>query len=385
MMDQPLGIDLMIESTGGGSVRHVMDLHDALVRRGHDLRLIVSLLRAEPHVVDWLGGVPAARIIRVDLRRGPHPSDLPASWKLRRILAGGAQDRILHAHSSKAGLMARLIGDRYGATLFTPHAFRGMDPALKPAQARVLRLVDRLLGGGHDRLIAVSRSEQDYALSLGLPQNRLCYIPNGLDVDAIAAEAGAPSPRMGGRIHVGFVGRMVGQKNPMGFIRAFALAHAQRPDLHAVIVGAGPLEAEVDAFIAAQDLTGAVTRLGHANFISHIRDMDMMVHSSHYESLPYTLLEGCAAGLPVVSVSNAGSAEVFGAGADLVASPDDAQGMADAILQLVSQPQAMAQSRQRSLLAARRFSIEAMVDATEAIYRQVLNPATGKVGLRALA
>lgn len=384
MMDQPLGIDLMIESTGGGSVRHVMDLHDALVARGHDLRLIVSLLRAEPHVIDWLGHVPADRIIRTDLRRGPHPSDLPAAMGLRRAVGGQAARRVLHAHSSKAGLMARMIGDRYAATLFTPHAFRGMDPALRPAQARVLRVVDRVLGGGHDRVIAVSRNEMDYAASLGLPQNRLRYIPNGLDVDAIAAQAGQPGLRHG-RVHVGFVGRMVGQKNPMGFIRAFALAHAQRPDLHAVIVGAGPLQAEVDAFIAAKDLTAAVTRLGHANFISHIRDMDMMVHSSHYESLPYTLLEGCAAGLPVVSVRNAGSEEVFGLDADLIARPDDAQGMADAILRLAGDPAAMAQSRQRSLAAARRFSIAAMVDATEALYRQLLHPTPGMIGQRATA
>lgn len=375
MTDQPLGIDLMIESTGGGSVRHVMDLHDALVRRGHDLRLIVSLLRAEPHVIDWLGGVPADRIIRTDLRRGPHPSDLPAAMRLRRAAGPQAARRVLHAHSSKAGLMARMIGDRYGATLFTPHAFRGMDPALRPTQARVLRLVDRILGGGHDRVIAVSRNEMDYAASLGLSKDRLRYIPNGLDVDAIAVQAGQPGPRDG--LHVGFVGRMVGQKNPMGFIRAFALAHAQRPELHAVIVGAGPIEAELDAFVAANNLTAAVTRVGHANFISHIRDMDMMVHSSHYESLPYTLLEGCAAGLAVVSVRNAGSVEVFGADAALIDSPDDARGMADAILHLAGDPAALAQSRQRSLTAARRFSIDAMVDATEALYRQVLHPATG--------
>ena len=378
MTDQPLGIDLMIESTGGGSVRHVMDLHDALVRRGHDLRLIVSLLRAEPHVIDWLGGIPAERIIRADLRRGPHPSDLPAAIRLRQAVGPQAAFRVLHAHSSKAGLMARMIGDRYVATLFTPHAFRGMDPALRPAQARVLRVVDRVLGGGHDRVIAVSRAEMDYARSLGVPQDRLRYIPNGLDVDAIAAQAGAPGPRQ--RIHVGFVGRMVGQKNPMGFIRAFALAHAQRADLHAVIVGAGPLQAEVDDFIAANNLTAAVTQLGHVNFIGHIRDMDMMVHSSHYESLPYTLLEGCAAGLPVVSVRNAGSVEVFGAEADLIDNPDDAQAMAGAILRLAVDPTAMAASRQRSLAAARRFSIEAMVDATEALYRQMLFPATGRVG-----
>lgn len=365
----PLGVDLMIESTGGGSVRHVMDLFEALRARGRDARLIVSTRRSEPAFLNWLAGIDPARVLRLDLRRGPHPSDLAALRRLRRYLGGAGRGRLLHAHSTKAGFLGALACGLYGGALFTPHAYRGMDPTLGSAQRRALRLIEYGLSRPYGRIIAVSPEERDYAAEIGLPADRLRYVPNGIDMAAIAAAAGEPRPRPGGPA-IGFAGRMVHQKDPLLFVVAFALVRAERPEVRAVMIGEGDLEQEVDARIATLGLGAAVDRLGHVPLVERLHDMDVMVHASRYESLPYVLLEACAAGLPVISVRNAGSEAIFGAEADL-AGVEDAARLARRILDFLADPGAAEVAKARSLAAARRFSIETMVDAIEGLYGEL--------------
>lgn len=368
-------IDLMIESTGGGSARHVMDLFDALRARGRDVRLVVSTQRSEAGFLDWLDGVEPGRVLRLDLRRAPHPSDLRAALRLRRVLRsgaakGGGGKRLLHAHSTKAGFIGALASRLYAGALFTPHAYRGMDPTLGAAQRRALRMVEYAISRPYGRILAVSPEERDYALDIGLDPARLRYVPNGIDIAAIAAAAGAPRPRAGGPV-VGFGSRMTYQKNPLTFLEAFSLVHAARPDVRAVMIGAGDMDREVNARIDALGLGAVVTRLGHAPLVAHLQDMDVMVHSSHYESLPYVLLEACAVGLPVVSVRNAGSDAIFGANADLVADSRDAVGIAGRVLALLASPEAEAAARARARAVGRRFSIEGMVDAVAALYDEI--------------
>jgi len=290
--------------------------------------------------------------------------------RLRSILGPNTRDRILHAHSSKAGLIAQTLRHRYCATLFTPHAFRGMDRSLSRTKGRIMRSVDHWLGRPHDRIIAVSPEELDYARDIGLAKDRLRYVPNGIDPEAIARVAGPPRLRGDGRLRVGFVGRLVHQKNPMAFVEAFALARLQRQDIQAVVIGAGPLEADLKRFVAARGLEDSVSFLGQVNFVEHMRDMDVQVHTSRYESLPYVLLEACAVGMPIVAVRNAGTGTIFGRDANLVEDCTDAKAIAHSLLHVVSGEERMRASGQRSHAAGARFSIGTMVEEIESLYRE---------------
>lgn len=371
-------IDILIESTGGGTIRHVMDLFDALQARGRDVRLIVSTLRGDPSFLEWLSRVDPARVIQLNLRRGPHPSDLKALQQLRRALRCEGRERLLHAHSTKAGFIGALASDLYAGALFTPHAYRGMDPTLHPTQRCALRAIEYGISRLHDRIIAVSPEERDYALDIGLQAERLRYIPNGIDIATIAAAAGTRRPRTTAGPVIGFGSRIVYQKNPLTFVEVIARVRAERPDVRAVIVGAGDMDLEVDALIRRLGLEDAVTRLGHVGLVEHLHDMDVMVHTSRYESLPYALLEACAVGLPVVSVRNAGSKAIFGANSDLVADSQDAEGLAQRTLALLKSSEKMKASQARSFAAGQRFSIKAMVDSIEEVYVEV----EGKSGVR---
>lgn len=370
-MTDRLSVDLMIESTGGGSMRHVMDLRDALDARGHDARLILSLARAEPGVLDWLAGIDPGRVIRADTSRGPSPRDLPLALRLRGELARAGAGRLLHAHSTKAGFLATLLRGRTAGTVFTPHAYRGMDPTMPPGRKRAIACIETLLSRPQDHVIAVSPEEVAYARGLGVAAERVSYIPNGIDIAGIRARAEAGRrPRSGASV-IGFAGRMTYQKNPVLFLETLALLRRERPELRGVMIGDGDLMPAVRARAEELGLTGAVDFLGAVDFIGHMHAMDVLLHTSFYESLPYVLLEAAAGGLAVVAVRNAGSQAIFGAGVPLVAL--EAEALAAAARPLLAGAGALPAARAAAAAAAADFSIDAMVDRIESVYRAVLS------------
>lgn len=371
-------IDLILESSGGGSGQHMLDLFHGLCRRGRDVRMIVSLRqgkegRTEDSFLEAFERIDSGFKKRLDLRRSPHPSDIAAILKLRGDLKSHNRPRLLHAHSTKAGMIAAALRVDTAATIFTPHAYRSMDPRLTGFRKAVVTAAERLINSGQDRIIAVSQDEMDYAVANGVHRDRIRYIPNGVDIDALAKAAGgtrgAYDPN---RPVIGFVGRMTGQKNPIAFLELFDRVHRRFPQARAIMLGGGPMMPEVQAFIASKPWASSIETPGHVPALPRLNEMDLMAHTSHYESLPYALLEANAVGLPVVAVRNAGTRAVFGEHEDLVADPDDVDALAAATFRLLEDPRRMAAARQRGAEAAQRFSLEAMIDATERVYQEAL-------------
>ena len=99
------------------------------------------------------------------------------------------------------------------------------------------------------------------------------------------------------------VGRLSPEKNHARLIEAFGLAHDARPDTRLLVVGDGPLRAELQARIEASGLSDAVFLTGSlSNPFPALAAADCFVLSSDYEGQPMVLLEAAVAGLPIVSV-----------------------------------------------------------------------------------
>ncbi|HEY5321074.1 MAG TPA: glycosyltransferase, partial [Galbitalea sp.] len=99
------------------------------------------------------------------------------------------------------------------------------------------------------------------------------------------------------------VGRLSSEKNQARLIRAFAIVHAATPATRLVIVGNGPLYAELEQLIAELGLARVVWAVGHqTNPYMLMAVADCFVLSSNYEGQPMVLLEALILGLPVVTV-----------------------------------------------------------------------------------
>src|SRR5262249_23679277 len=110
---------------------------------------------------------------------------------------------------------------------------------------------------------------EDFASWTWMRRERIHVVHNGLDpshflVDRRESRAdlmratGAPATA----IMVGTVGRLAHEKDHKLFLRVLADARAAHPSLHGVIVGDGPLRAELEADVDRLGLSGAVSFLG---------------------------------------------------------------------------------------------------------------------------
>lgn len=365
----PLRIDLVLESGGGGSGRHVLDLFEGLIRRGHDARLILSMLRADGSFSEEVAGLPADRVIDLPMHRSVGPGDLAAALALRGICRG--RD-LIHAHSTKAGIVGALASPGGPPMVLTPHAYRGMDETLASWKAAAIRAAERSFSAPYRRIIAVSPNELEYARDkLGLTPSRLTYIPNGINVATWAALA-RPRPPAAAPYVIGFVGRLAGQKNPLAFVEVLANLVTAGEPVTAKIVGDGPLLDEIKALAAERGVADRIDCRGWVRGLETLDGIDVLVHTSHYESLPYGLLEAMAAAVPIAAAANAGTELLLSQVYPTLPSPNDSEALTQQVLRLRHDTGYAFAAAEASSRVVAAYSLDAMVETVIALYEQVL-------------
>jgi glycosyltransferase involved in cell wall biosynthesis len=216
---------------------------------------------------------------------------------------------LIHAHSSKAGFLARVVGFlcRVPAVLYTPHGFAFNQAT--GVQRWLYLWLERLSAPFADRIICVSQSERQIALRDRVaPPEKLVVIRNGVDVP-VDPNAGRGVLRailgVGEEVRiVAMVSRLRRPKQPEDLVQAAAvLSRRELPgSFRCVIVGSGPLERRVRELTRDLGLEGEVVLLGERSDVPVLMaDVDAFVLATASEGMPYTILEAMAAGKPVVA------------------------------------------------------------------------------------
>lgn len=368
----------VLEPSGGGSGRHFLDLCRALHGRGHDVTAVYSPLRAEARFVEELQGLGLNQTLSVDMRRAVGPWDAKALLAIRRIIKGNGPFDIVHGHSSKAGALTRLrFPGRHVPRVYTPHAFRTMDPTLGSKGRLVYGMVEALLGRFlSDRIICVSGNEYDHGLSLGIPVETLRVVVNGVAtppqyrVHEMRAGLGVPD----NAFVFGFIGRLSPQKAPERLIAAFERIATRFPQAHLVIIGFGELEATIRAMIASAGLSDRVTLTADIAGSQAIQAFDALVTPSRYEAMSYVMLEAAAAGKPLIlsDVGGAGTVLEHGVNGCLIPNTDDPAPLAEAMLSFAD-----LETRRRleagAMARRNRYGLDKMVEETLQVYQDLLN------------
>ncbi len=373
-------IGYVVEATGAGVGRHVLDLVRHLDRTRFAPVVYASLDRPDARVEEY-ASLPAAgvplRVLR--MRRRPSPADLPAALRVARLCREDGID-LLHGHSSKGGLVARLAGARLGIpVVYTANGFSfQMHTPMRPVYA----LAERLLAGLTDRIVCVSEGEREAARARGLPENRLVVIPNGVD----AADWPLPSgeERAAARrrfaigeseVLIGSVGRLTPAKGYECLIEAMRRLADRAPSARLVIWGDGELR---DRLARLAGAAGAAGRARLGGYVDDLRAayaaMDVFVLPSLWEGAPYVLMEAMLCGLPAVVSNVPGNRDIVVNGLHgLVVPPSDPQALAEALAALVADPRRREEmgrrARQHVLV---QFSIERMMTLTQELYLAVL-------------
>ncbi|OCJ11969.1 glycosyl transferase [Rhizobium sp. AC27/96] len=367
----------VLEPSGGGSGRHFLDLCRAMQHRGHSVTAVYSPVRAEAAFVSELEGIGLDHVIPLAMRRAPGPWDVTAWWHLRKIAAGHGAFDLIHGHSSKAGALTRLrLPGRHVPVLYTPHAFRTMDPTLGSKGRLIYGGIERLLGNRlTDRVICVSRDEYNHALSLGISDARLSIVVNGVNAPP-SSQRGAIRKRYGipqDALVFGFVGRMTPQKAPERLVEAFARIAAELPQAHLLMIGVGELASAVTDMIKAAGLEHRARLDDSIPGVTAIDAFDVVVMPSRYEAMSYVMLEAAAAGKPLLLADVGGARTVLEPGRNgyIVPNSDDPEELAAAMARFAD-PKLLASFAAEARRRKDGYTLAGMADATEKIYYELL-------------
>lgn len=253
-------------------------------------------------------------------KKGSLLANVPGNLPLR-FLAPDKASWLLLAVNGLIGIRKIIIGDENAVVLSTgtgTNLLACAARAISPGGARVvireacssknssnpvIALLKRLLYPHADGMIGVSDGVAEELKALAGKRLPIASIPNPVDVERINALAAMPDRTLADFPHAFIltVGRLVPQKNTALLIDAFARI-ATSVDEHLVIIGAGPLESELQRRIAAYDLDSKVHMLGEiANPHPWYRRASAFVLCSDSEGYPNVLLEALVHGLPVIS------------------------------------------------------------------------------------
>lgn len=156
-----------------------------------------------------------------------------------------------------------------------------------------------LLGWNRVSVVVASRNLERMATGVWkLPASRVTFIPNGVDIPAMARAA----PLQAGRpVCIGTVAGLRPEKNIARLVRAFAAVRAQRP-ARLIVVGDGAQRGELQALAQELRVAADVEFTGYLKDPSaRLADFDLFALSSDTEQLPIALLEAMAVGMPVVA------------------------------------------------------------------------------------
>ncbi|GAA4140568.1 glycosyltransferase [Actinomadura keratinilytica] len=229
--------------------------------------------------------------------------DLAALPRLVRLIRAGGYD-VVHTHLYRACVFGRIAARMAGVRTIvaTEHSLGHghIEGRATTAAVRMLYTATERLG---TLTVAVSPTVAERLCGWGVPPDRITVIPNGLDADAFAFHAERRA-RVRARLGLdpdafvfGAVGRLVPTKRFDLLIRAFAYLD----DGLLLIVGDGPQRAALQRLA---DGCGAAGRTMFAGDTGHVPDMlsamDVLAAPSEQETFGLSVIEGLAAGLPVL-------------------------------------------------------------------------------------
>lgn len=246
-------------------------------------------------------------------------------------------------------------------------------------------LVDRLLKGADDLLIAESEASRQYLIKrLGYKPQKVRAIHNGVDlaswpVSKLERQKKRLELRLGaGELLIGSIGRLDAQKAHWVLVEAMAKLKSRAP-ARCVIIGDGPKRPALEALVRKHHLEGRVLLLGERDDVTAwLSSLDVFALTSIWEGLPNALLEAMALGLPCVASSVDGVPEAIQDGVNgLLVPPRQPVALARRLAELCSD----AELRSRLGEAARkavseRFTLISMLSGYEQAYRDVLAHAT---------
>lgn len=361
----------------GGMKEHVLTLAQHLDRRRY--RLVVC----GPDYGDIMMRLQRMGVstFAVNLRGNVNPfADFQA---LRQLLAVMRQHQvdIVHTHGARAGMVGRIAARRARVPVivstFHNFIYGNEHPWWKK---NAFAAVQRLLARYTDHVITVSEAlGREISRVERYPRDRLSTIYNGLNLNKFnqITDVARKKRELGLDVNlpvVGVVARLIPQKGVSCFLLAARIIQDKIPRVQFLVVGDGPARDSLERQARALGLQRAVFAGFRFDVPRLLPLINVFVIPSLSEGLSIGALEAMAARRPIVATRVGGLPELIRHGkTGMLVPPNDSTALAKTIITILERPffgeMLGLQARQE---VERRFSVEQMVRATEAIYDKLL-------------
>jgi glycosyltransferase involved in cell wall biosynthesis len=366
-------IIIFSEPGNAGVKRHVLDILGRLGGGEFEFILVYSLRRADRVYADEVANLRSSGVTTYEVNVTASPelwNDLKAAYQFMKIVKSEKPD-LIHCHSSKAGFIGRVFGkiaSLQTPVLFSPHALISF---MQPHYTIFERFCALFTSG----LIACGKSEKKDFETLSFLKNLPIHVvPPSVDV-AIAQSFMISRRPFGSRtILVGACGRIARQKQSLLFFKVAALMEHSHPHVRFQWIGdyseSDPESQDVKAFLAANPLSNVEITGWVDDAAEYIRNLDVLLMLSRYESFGYVTADALAMGIPVIGTAVTGTRDLIENGVNGYLVPPKPHNVSSALDQLLEKPDRYNQfSKSARTSMSQNFDISVMCESLSKVYR----------------
>ena len=271
---------------------------------------------------------------------------------------------------------------RFGATLANHKRIIIGERSLSSREPRWQQFAERWSNRLVKRVVCNSEANRSYLVSHGIVRaDKVEVTCNGIVAERFDKKGNTYGLRLTlgldpSCLIVGTVTHLDRFKDPHTLLKVAAHVCRQSPDVRFVVVGSGPLEAEIRSLIESWGLSERVLLLGERDDVAELLQvMDVFVLTSRYEGMPNAVMEAMAARRPCVTTDAGGSGELVVHGSTGFVVPiGDAAQLAGYVLTLLKNPELRLSMGEAGRSRIRReFGVDRMVQSVQDRYERLLN------------
>lgn len=384
-------LHVITRSQWGGAQKIVYELAQRQRAAGHEVAVMCG---EKGRLTQLLREQGIAVKENLHLKRAMGVADVFALYRIWQEVRQGYD--LVHAHSTKAGILVRLLRHQgLFPVCFTVHGF-GVTPEHPLWQQFLYHHTERALANLTDALVFVSQSDRQLAERHGwLKRARTVnVIPNGISPPR---ETQAPQklqqtlnlrsvfkiPKDG--FVIGNLARVAWVKNPELWLKAAESYLKENPKAYFVWYGEGPELERMRQKTTAMDsgLPSHVLFAGEVEDIdAALTSMDVLFLSSRSEGMPLAVLEGMHKRRAILAPALPGLIEVLGSrehkvtgdegAVGLIYRPEDVEQILGALRSLEDIATRERLGGLASVRVEREYLADRMADAYEEVYQQCL-------------
>lgn len=304
-------------------------------------------------------------------------SNILAFCKLLRLFRGHRYV-LVHTHTPVASFLGRLVGKlTHTPVLYTAHGFHFYQGA--PWKSWLLWYsLEKIAAPLTRALIVMNAEDFEHGKRLGFVPGESLFLVHGVGVDIggfhnvvsrFRSEIGVSDDA----VLVTCVAEFTPTKNHVFLLSAWEKVATEHTNAHLILVGDGELLEKTRSLVQERSLP-RVHFLGRRSDIPEIlAATDIVALVSKREGLPRALLEGMAAGKPLVATNIRGNRDLVEDGINgFLVPPHDVEALAEALEKLIASSELREKMGRESRRKVEAYSLEKVLEEMREIYRRFL-------------